>query len=360
MLIYNNLNAMTLGICKSLLIEGNKIPSRNGMTFEHCDVEIKLNNPQNRHLYLEGRKNNIYACFAEIFWILSGKNEIDPLMNFFLPRAVNFSDDGKTWQNGYGPKLYESGNVQNVIQSFLSDGKLTRRAVMAIWTPQTDTIHSLNELGITKPKDVSCNNFLWFWIRDNKLNLKVGVRSNDVLWGLSAINVPEWTVLQELVLQILKNSSEEFKDVELGYYHHSVISLHIYDETAKQAVDMTDNTNMVVNFDRVHYNYDNYPILLSNKISIDKMKVFFGQLYESFCNNIINLDYYARVDSLFKEWGIPTEGNQLYNYASMVESYIDDKLNNSFKKPLDLSILSEDLKEAVLVNKFTPKSWLGK
>lgn len=351
---YNTLNEATFDICNRLLTIGDRIESRNGMTYEMCDQEIFLLKPQNRHLYLEGRKSNIYACLGEIFWIMAGENNLNPLMTFLLPRSPQFSDDGETWQNGYGPKIYNNGNLENVVKSFLMDGKNTRRACMAIWTPQTDTIKSLAAGGIEKPKDVSCNNFIWFWIRDNKLNMKVGVRSNDVLWGLSAINIPEWTFIQEIVLNILKNEDNEtFKDVQLGYYKHSVISLHVYDETVKQAQELLDSK--LVNAKRV-VEFPNYNIRIG-KVGLVDIQRLFIDIYNSFCDQISGDVHVTSIDTVFSEWKISKTENQLYHYAKLVESFILNKLGKPSKNDW-LSGLSPDLKLAVTHNKFTPKNWL--
>lgn len=348
---YSSLNELTFDTCDRLLSIGDRIESRNGMTYELINEEVILSNPRNRHLYLEGRKSNIYACLGEIFWIMSGTNELDPLMTFLLPRSVNFSDDGNTWQNGYGPKLYNKGNLNNVVQSFLQDGKNTRRSVMSIWTPETDTIESLKSKGIDKPKDVSCNNFLWFWIRHNRFNLKVGIRSNDCLWGLSAINVPEWTFLQEVILQVLKNEDyDTFKDVELGDYFHNVVSLHVYDETVKQAQDLVGNRE--VNLRRTEL--PNFPINMGN-IKLNDLQRFFEEIYKCLCD-YVTMGGGHSVGEIFDAWNVPKKGNQLYSYALLVEGYIINKKGHN--TIVDLHNLSPDLRQAVLNNKFTPRKWM--
>lgn len=351
MFTYNTLNELTFHVCKQLLETGNRLESRNGNTLELCDKEIFLTNPKNRHLYLEGRKSNIYACLAEIFWIMSGTNVLEPLMTTVLPRCTNYSDDGKTWTNGYGPKLYNHGNLRNVLQSFLADGKNARRAVMGIWTPDSDTIESLNKKGFKEHKDISCNNFIYFWIRDNKLNCKVCIRSNDVLWGLSAINIPEWTFLQEVVLRVLQTENPEvFCDVELGYYHHSVISLHVYDETVKQAQDLVCLSENKNRFEQL----SNYPILMGN-VKHDMIQTFFREIYDVLCGEVKG-QWDHTIEKVFEHWNVPKNNNQLYGYAKLVEGYIGNKTGK--ETPLDIGWLSPDLRAAVVNNKFTPRIWL--
>jgi thymidylate synthase len=353
-----NLNELTFDLCKSLLDRGNKVESRNGSSYELCDQDIRMSDPRQRHLYLKGRTNNIYATLGEIFWVLSGNSNLDPLMNFFLPRAINYSDDGVAWTNAYGPKLYRSGNLQNVIQSFIQDGPNTRRAVCAIWTPETDTIYSLNKIGIEKPKDISCNNFIYFWIRDNKLNMKVTVRSNDVLFGLSAINIPEWTFLQEVILNTLKNVDPRFKNIELGYFSNTIISLHLYEETSKQAISICSEENKNENTKRINGKLNKPLILGPNVTAAQSIQFLFGELYNGFCALITDSPYKPWFKT-FEDWDIPIANNQLADYCFLLTSFIDYKKTGNVL-PLELNLLSPDLAEAVRHNHFTPKNENGK
>lgn len=358
--VADSLNQLTYATCYKLIKDGGiKTSSRNGDTIEMCDVELFLKNPRNRHLNLHGRTNNLYAGFAETIWVMAGEDKLDPLMNFMLPRAKNYSDDGGiTWRAAYGNRLYSHGALESAVQSFLTDGKLTRQSVIAVHHADKDTNQSIKEVyGLDKTLDKPCNNFIWLWIRDNKLNMKVGVRSNDVIFGLSAINVLEWTVLQESILIVLRKSDEQFKDIELGYFHQSVISLHLYDATITQAINLLQSKeNTASSLEPL----PNYNIKLGNIDSIKDMNRFYSDIYNVLCSIITYNEYGVRdthdIDMVFSDWGISPKENQLYNYAKLVEGYIHSKVGNP--KSFDLDILSPDLKKAVLNNKFTPAEWL--
>lgn len=351
------LNELTFKICKNLLTSGNVIESRVGKVYELCDIELFLAYPQNRHLYLEGRKNNIYACFAETIWVMAGRKELDPLMNFFLPRAKNFSDDGGlTWYGSYGSRLYYYDQIDSVIKTFLRDGKNTRRAVMTLWNPKFDSIQGLKEHGIEKPNDQPCNDILFFWIRDNKLNLKIGTRSNDGIWGFSGINVFEFTFLQEVILRLLQYADPEtYDDVELGYYHTSVISLHIYDFTAGQAENIIDSEE--ANFINCEFQ-PNFPIELSNKINSLNVKDFFGDIYTFICDEIRSSSSRS-INDLFLDWNVSLNQNQLYYYVLLANLFIKGKYGKLIAADrLLIDNLPEDLKLAVKNSSFTPKELL--
>jgi hypothetical protein len=289
---------------------------------------------------------------------LAGQVDVKPVLEFFVPRAIQYSDDQKTWRAGYGDRIYEYDQINHVVQMFMKDGKNTRRAVMSIWQPHKDTLRAVNEQGFADSKDYPCSNFLWFWIRNNKLYCKLGMRSNDWIFGGSNINVVEFSILQELILCLLKNGDKDFADVELGYYHHSVISLHLYDATIKQAHAILEN-------EAVHHvkEYTNLPIVLGN-LDYQKMFIFFRDIYYSLQHTILGDQEPGEiwtVEEVFKGHGVPTYNNQLYCYARLVEAYATTKLYGQtvgFDSIKDN--LPRDLMNAVIHNTFTPKEWLEK
>jgi len=83
---------------------------------------------------------------------------------------------------------------------------------MSIFDPSLDYENS---------KDIPCNNWLQFLIRDDKLFLNVTVRANDLFWGFSGINTFEWSVLQE-IMAFWTNSQTSNLNFFIG-------SLHFYE-----------------------------------------------------------------------------------------------------------------------------------
>lgn len=340
---FNNLNEATITLCRNLIENGDRIPSRNGDTLEIINPTIEFTDPRNRHLYLKGRTSNIYASIIETIWVLAGKSELEPLMNLALPRAKNYSDDGVTWRGSYGPRLYKNGSLDHIIQMFLKDGINTRRACLSIWHPDLDTISSINDQGYPDSKDYPCNNFIYFWIRDYKLNMKVTLRSNDVLFGLSAINVFEWTTLMECVYRMLINTGK-FGGLNLGSYFHNPISLHLYDETSKQAYELLSKENIDENALRSEGNYYNHNIILPIHITNQELlRMYFESLYK----HLIEM----------KPIEMLTPAGSLQNYCNLALGYIRSK--NGLHPGELPKTLSPDLKEAIKNSKFTPEEWLN-
>jgi len=100
------------------------------------------------------------------------------------------------------------------ILDLLKRDPLTRQATLNINNYHED-MHDYNSL------DIPCTQNLQFILRDNKLDLLVTMRSQDVLWGVP-YDISQFTFIQECFANILK--------VEPGKYIHVVGSLHIYEK----------------------------------------------------------------------------------------------------------------------------------
>lgn len=109
-----------------------------------------------------------------------------------------------------GTTLPETDQIQNIITK-LKENENSRRAIAITWYPSTD---------ITA-KEPPCLQLLQFSIRDDRLNLTVVFRSNDILLAAGA-NMYALTTLQKKVAQKLY--------VYMGTYTHIANSAHIYYE----------------------------------------------------------------------------------------------------------------------------------
>jgi len=211
-----NAGTAFLALSQAVMQQGHIIQSRQGLKVrELTGVTVQINKPLQRVICLPERHNNIFATVFETLWVLGGRNDIESL-SFYLPRAGDYSDDGKTWRGGYGPRLRNWQGVDQVerVIELLKEDPDSRRAVISLFDPATDFENSL---------DIPCNNWLQFLIRDNKLIMHVAQRSCDVLWGFSGINTFEWSVLQETISNIL--------GVEMGHVTWFIGSAHLYENT---------------------------------------------------------------------------------------------------------------------------------
>lgn len=222
MTTYRNANSALLNHLRTLTSKDCPVAeSRNGNTTEIPMANFTVANPLDRYITLPGRKVALPAQIAETMWVLAGRNDLD-FLSYYLPKAPNFSDDGKTWRAGYGPRLRSFGanrvdQLKQVVQRLTKDPD-TRQAVISIFDGNADHVDS---------KDIPCNNWLHFIQREGVLNLHVATRSNDIMWGWSGINHFEWSVLLEVVAYLT--------EIPVGSVTYSVSSLHLYDHHRAKA-----------------------------------------------------------------------------------------------------------------------------
>jgi thymidylate synthase len=145
-----------------------------GYRFELSDIS-----GDNNIIKVKGLETNISYAMEEFAWYLSGNPSID-----FSPRIKRiwekYSDDGKTVNSNYGNRIFTDYDNIGVKQWDWIKDELTRdpdsrRAVI--------NINSINDKKLVNPKDFPCTNTIQYFIRDNKLDEVVSMRSNDVFLG---------------------------------------------------------------------------------------------------------------------------------------------------------------------------------
>lgn len=216
---HRNISFAAVAGLKDALAFGAPIVVRGQTVRELRNRVTVLRNPRERCVFVPNRGNNIAATIADTIWTIAGRNDIRWIAPY-LPRAQDFSDDGTTWRGAYGPRLRSWNGVDQLHETrrlLLSD-PATRRAVMALFDPTQDFADSL---------DIPCNNWLQWLIRDEQLNLTVGVRSNDIIWGFSGVNAFEWSTLQEMMAFWTKS--------EVGDATYLATSFHLYERHRDRA-----------------------------------------------------------------------------------------------------------------------------
>lgn len=211
-------------LLKDLLENGEETGSRNGRVKERLNAQITLTDPARREILAPGRHANVFAQIAETVWVLYGQGDVRWL-SAYLPRAMDYSDDGKTWRGAYGPRLrgtqgYPVDQVRFVVETLRRD-PLSRQAVIQIYSAQVDSAPGL---------DRPCNTFLQFQSRWGHLHMTVTIRSNDIMWGWSGINAFEWSTLQEAIASIL--------GLKVGPLTFNTGNMHLYETHWKKAADI--------------------------------------------------------------------------------------------------------------------------
>lgn len=189
-----------------------------------------LTDPRNRLIVSPTRAVNYGFAVGELCWYLRGDNDLDT-MCYYNKRMSQFSNDGQTINSAYGNRIFKTrwyasndmmdvSQFDNIIDELKADPH-SRRAVIHINEPH-DLWHAVKN----GSKDVPCTMSLQFLIRDRRLHMHALMRSNDVVWGLP-YDVFSFTALQEAIMLTLQAADVPVDD--LGSYHHTVGSLHVYD-----------------------------------------------------------------------------------------------------------------------------------
>lgn len=204
-----------------------------------------LTDPRNRLITSPARNVNYGFAVGELCWYVRGDDDLETML-YYNKRMSQFSDDGKTINSAYGHRLFKTrfrenqfsgsghdawdrSQLDNVIEELRRDPD-SRRAVMHINEPP-----DLDRATTKGSKDVPCTMSLQLLIRDRRLHMHALMRSNDVVWGLP-YDVFSFTCLQEAFLLQLQRAGVPVDD--LGSYHHTAGSLHVYDTHFKMAEEV--------------------------------------------------------------------------------------------------------------------------
>lgn len=157
--------------------QSNISQSRAGNVIDLGPAYFEFSNPAHQILTLRNRKYNPCFAIAEAAWVLSGKNTLAPL-NTFIKEYNKYSDDEKTLNGAYGYRIrffFEFDQLSEAISELKKDQN-NRRAVITLYAP-LDLKKGLS-------KDIPCNTGFYLKIRENRLDITVLNRSNDLFLGV--------------------------------------------------------------------------------------------------------------------------------------------------------------------------------
>jgi thymidylate synthase len=175
---------------------------------------IVYDSPMQRVLFWEERDTNPFFNLIEALWMMAGRRDVK-FVSQFVKRMASYSDNGKFFHAAYGHrwrKNFGRDQLPEIIAA-LKANKDCRRQMLGIW----DTRKDLARIG----KDLPCNVGTTFQIdHNNKLNMVVHNRSNDIALGALNTNAVHFSILQEYIAKGV--------GVELGKYWQVSSNLHIY------------------------------------------------------------------------------------------------------------------------------------
>lgn len=211
---------------QELVDYGDVVETRGRRCVELLNYVSEIEEPWHHCILVPSRRWNPWLALSEALWIIAGRNDVGALKPY-NKNIVEFSDDGEHLHGAYGSRIYDQ--IDPLIERLRRDPS-DRRAVLQIWRWEMEAPLGDPDL-IAQTKDPPCNNTLYFKLRDNKLHMTVICRSNDIHYGLFAVNIPTFGILQEYIAARLT--------VDVGTQTHFSNSLHVYEDD-KRAVEITD------------------------------------------------------------------------------------------------------------------------
>lgn len=164
----------------------------------------------------------VNSAYGHLIWFLKSHG-----CNFeTVQEEISLGDERVIGSDDFGPLVVKPGKVFKTVtkrrtpwewaKESLIDDKDTRQAILRF---------SLPEHQWKGNKDQTCTLHGIFMIREDKLNLTINMRSNDLTLGL-VYDLP-WFI--SLMHKMRGELSTVYPDLKVGTYTHYVHNIHVYD-----------------------------------------------------------------------------------------------------------------------------------
>lgn len=209
MWIFNNADAAFDYYKSQILSKGVDFDNTKAL----FNVGFTIENPMDNHINCEQRNWKQDYAEAEWQWYLSGDRNIKKLGELYgkVPEIwKRMADKNGDVNSNYGWQWQRNKQLARVID-MLRNNNNTRQAAISIYDAKEMKSYEY---------DTPCTYAVQFTIVDNKLNMCVTMRSNDLWYGFCNDQYC-FSMLQQLVAREL--------DIPVGTYFHFAHNLHLYD-----------------------------------------------------------------------------------------------------------------------------------
>lgn len=203
--------------------KGYEAGSRDGAVVgEICDAVFCVEDPTRSIVSSPIRKMPMRYAVGELAWYLSGSNKVKDISRF-AKKWADISDDGETNNSAYGWRIFSKFGFDQweYVKNLLKRDPLSRQAVIHI-----------KDASNQPTKDVPCTVYLQFLLRDEKLNLSVHMRSNDIWMGVPYDMFSFCFLQMKMAMEL---------GVKVGEYTHYAGSLHMYRRDYETALKNMSN-----------------------------------------------------------------------------------------------------------------------
>lgn len=232
--------------------DGNVSQPRD-MKVKELTVQTLEFDPTKTIAHFDSRSFNWKYFGGELCWYLNRDRDVDYIGQFSKMWSTLTNPNSNEINSNYGYLLL-GGQLQWALDSLKSD-KNTRQAISFLNQPKFQ---------FEGNKDFVCTMYLNFFIRDNKLNMKVQMRSNDIFYGLT-FDAPYFSFIhQHMRLWLL----DTYPELELGTYYHCADNIHFYERHFDMASNIVSESekqgsNYTMNIENPLFNLTKDNMLLT-------------------------------------------------------------------------------------------------
>jgi len=178
------------------------------------NIGFTLNNPMDNIITNNERKFNTEYAKAEWKWYMSGDRSINKLGEIYgkIPPIWKRMANGNGDVNSNYGYQWERNHQLDYVVSILRENPNTRRAAISIYDGKEISDYS---------KDTPCTYAVQFTILNNKLNMSVYMRSNDLWYGFC---------IDQYCFSMLQQHIADRLSIEVGSYYHHAHNLHLYND----------------------------------------------------------------------------------------------------------------------------------
>ena len=173
-----------------------------------------IQNPLDNHITHKQRDWKLEYAEAEWQWYLSGDRNIKKLGNLYgkiPPIWQRMADSFGNVMSNYGWQWQRNHQIDYVVGK-LREQPNTRQAAISIYDCKEFERYR---------KDTPCTYAIQFTRLNDKLNMSVYMRSNDIWYGFCNDQY-QFSMLQKMIAERLS--------IDVGWYYHHAHNMHLYND----------------------------------------------------------------------------------------------------------------------------------
>ena len=224
---YDHINLQVFRLLEDLEVAG-QTSSPRGLKVKEAMLATLEINPVYPIMNFEPRKFDWKYFAGETAWYLKANPNID-FINNFSSFWKNICINGYANSN-YGNLLFNIHPSTNMDQIEADGGVKQLEWIFNSLIKDSNTRQAIGFFNAPvfqydENKDFVCTMYVNFWIRFDKLYMKVQMRSNDIFYGLT-YDAPWFSTIHQNMFLSLK---EHYPKLQLGTYYHCADNIHFYE-----------------------------------------------------------------------------------------------------------------------------------